>query len=147
MGRGLVFTIVAGSFGLVAFVLYDSFNTHERAGQQLQELQQNETTIKAWQLQVDTLHALNESLRAQIRTLQEKKQNAHDYFDDRDTAAGELATSENGATVNQWRAGAVPDDIRRLYESPPCTNAAAADCYKRVPTGGAMPEAGDQDGH
>lgn len=146
MGKGLIFTAVAGVFGLVVFVLYDSFNTHERAGQQQQEIRQQENTIKAWQLQVDTLNALNKSLTAQIKSLQEKNQDAHEYFDDRDTAAGELATSKNGAAVTQWRAAAVPDDIRRLYESPACANAAAADCYKRVPTGGAVPEAGDQNG-
>lgn len=146
MGRALFLVVIAGAFGLVAYVLNDSFKTHERAGTQLQELQQNKVTMNAWALQVDTLRALNTSLTAQVKTLQGKTQDANDYFDERQTAAGELATSEDGATVNQWRAAAVPDAIRRLYESPGCANAAAADCYKRVPTGGALPEAGDPNG-
>lgn len=146
MGRVLLIVAVAGMFGLAAFILNDSFSTHEKAGKQQQELVEAGNAIEAWKLQADTLAALNSELRGQIAELQEKKQSAGNYFDERDTAAGQLATSENAATVNQWRATRVPDDIRRLYESEACANAAAADCYKRVPTGGALPEAGDQNG-
>lgn len=146
MGKGLFLIVVAGSFGLAAFLINDSFEVHERAGRQQQELAQNELIIEAWALQVKSLQALNAGLREQIATLQEKRQGVTDYFDETETKAGQLATSSNAESVNQWRAAAVPDAIRELYESPGCANAAAADCYKRVPTGGAMPEAGDQAG-